>query len=41
MRERLLDLIDRHGLGAVVMRRPENFACSRHLPAGRGDCYSL
>src|SRR5215218_2823275 len=26
MRERVLELIDRNGLGAVVMRRPENFA---------------
>ena len=26
MRDRLLDLIGRHGLGAVVLRRPENFA---------------
>jgi Xaa-Pro dipeptidase len=26
MRDRLLDLMDRRGLGAVVLRRPENFA---------------
>jgi Xaa-Pro dipeptidase len=26
MRERLLELIERNGLGAVVLRRPENFA---------------
>ncbi|MGH2799103.1 MAG: aminopeptidase P family N-terminal domain-containing protein, partial [Thermoleophilaceae bacterium] len=26
MRERLLDLIERSGVGAVVLRRPENFA---------------
>jgi Xaa-Pro dipeptidase len=26
MRDRLLDLMDRHRLGAVVLRRPENFA---------------
>lgn len=26
MRERLLDLMERRGLGAVVLRRPENFA---------------
>jgi Xaa-Pro dipeptidase len=26
MRERLLDLMEREGLGAVVLRRPENFA---------------